>query len=66
MYFGEGPKPVDEILARAGWQDVTAVKNGDILNLPNNELSRPGPRLASGAQALFDFALAAVTQDNAA
>jgi len=66
MYFGEGPKPVDEILARAGWQDITAVKNGDILNLPNNELSRPGPRLASGAQALFDFALAAVTQDNAA
>ena len=66
MYFGEGPKPVDEILARAGWQEVTAVKNGDILNLPNNELSRPGPRLASGAQALFDFALAAVTQDNAA
>jgi len=66
MYFGEGPKPVDEILARAGWQDITAVKNGDILNLPNNELSRPGPRLASGAQALFDFVLAAVTQDNAA
>jgi len=66
MYFGEGPKPVDEILARAGWQDVTAVQNGDILNLPNNELSRPGPRLASGAQALFDFALSAVTQDNAA
>ena len=65
MYFSEGPKPVDEILARAGWQDVTAVKNADILNLPNNELSRPGPRLASGAQALFDFALAAVTQDNA-
>jgi len=66
MYFGEGPKPVDEILARAGWQDVTAVKNGDILNLPNNELSRPGPRLANGAQALFDFALAAIVQDNAA
>lgn len=66
MYFGDGPKPVDEILARAGWQDVTAVKNDDIFNLANNELSRPGPRLASGAQALFDFALAAVAQDNAA
>lgn len=65
MYFGEGPKPVDEILSRAGWQDVTAVKNGDILNLANNELSRPGPRLAEGAQALFDFVLATV-QDNAA
>ena len=65
MYFGEGPKPVDEILSRTGWQDVAAVKNGDILNLANNELSRPGPRLAEGAQALFDFVLATV-QDNAA
>ena len=66
MYFGEGPKPVDEILSRTGWQDVTAVKNGDILNLANNELSRPGPRLAEGAQALFDFVLASLAQDNAA
>lgn len=66
MYYGEGPTPVDEILSRTGWQDVTAVKNGDILNLANNELSRPGPRLAEGAQALFDFVLAAVAQDDAA
>jgi iron complex transport system substrate-binding protein len=55
MYFGEGQTPVDEILSRPGWQDVTAVKNGDILSLPNNELSRPGPRIADGATALFDF-----------
>ena len=66
MYFGEGPKPGEEILSRAGWQDVTAVKNGDILNLPNNELSRPGPRLADGAKALFDFVLAAVAKQDAA
>ena len=55
MYFGEGQTPEEEILARAGWQDVTAVKNGAILSLPNNELSRPGPRIADGAVALFDF-----------
>ena len=66
MYFGEGLTPVEEILARPGWQDVTAVKNGDILNLPNNELSRPGPRIAQGAQALFDFVKEIVTQDKAA
>ena len=35
------------------WQRI--VKNGDILNLPNNELSRPSPRLADGAQMLYDF-----------
>ena len=57
---------MEEILARPGWQDVTAVKNGDILNLPNNELSRPGPRIAQGAQALFDFVKEIVTQDKAA
>ncbi|MEZ4628637.1 MAG: hypothetical protein R2912_11335 [Eubacteriales bacterium] len=39
MYFGEGQTPVEEILSRPGWQDVTAVKNGDIFNLPNNELN---------------------------
>lgn len=66
MYFGEGQTPVEEILSRPGWQDVTAVKNGDILSLPNNELSRPGPRLADGAQMLFDFVMETITQDNAA
>lgn len=55
MYFGEGPTPEEEIASRAGWENVTAVKDGKILNLPNNELSRPGPRLADGAQALYDF-----------
>ena len=55
MYFGEGPTPEEEILSRAGWENVTAVKNGKILNLQNNELSRPAPRLADGAQMLFDF-----------
>jgi len=66
MYYGEGPTPEEEILSRAGWQDVTAVKEGAILNLPDNELSRPGPRLADGAQALFDFVLSAVETENAA
>ncbi|MBP6887951.1 MAG: ABC transporter substrate-binding protein [Oscillospiraceae bacterium] len=55
MYFGEGPTPDEEIVSRAGWENITAIKNGEILNLQNNELSRPGPRLADGAQALFDF-----------
>lgn len=55
MYFGEGPTPEEEILSRAGWENVTAVKNQAILNLQNNELSRPAPRLADGAQMLFDF-----------
>ena len=55
MYFGEGPTPEEEIMARPGWENVTAVQNQSILNLPNNELSRPAPRLAEGAQMLYDF-----------
>ena len=55
MYFGVGLTPTDEIMSRTSWQNVTAVQYGRILNLTNNELSRPGPRLAEGARALYDF-----------
>lgn len=55
MYYGEGPLPEEEIMARPGWENVTAVQNKAILNLQNNELSRPAPRLAEGAQMLFEF-----------
>ena len=55
MYFGEGPTPEEEIMSRPGWEEITAVKNGAILNLQNNELSRPCPRLKDGAQMLYDF-----------
>lgn len=55
MYYGEGPTPVEEILSRPGWENVTAVKNKAILNLQNNELTRPGPRLAEGAEMMYEF-----------
>ena len=43
MYYGEGPTPVEEILSRDGWADIAAVQNEAILNLPDNQLTRPGP-----------------------
>lgn len=55
MYFGEGPTPEEELLSRAGWENVTAIADDAILNLQNNELSRPVPRLADGAKLLYDF-----------
>lgn len=55
MYYGEGPKPEDEIASRAGWQDITAVKNGDVFNADNDEISRPGPRLTEAAESLYHF-----------
>ena len=55
MYYGEGPTPEEEICSRPGWEGLNAVKNNAILNISNNELTRPGPRLADGAKLLFDF-----------
>ena len=55
MYFGEGPTPEEEILSRKGWENIPAVKNKKILNLQNNELSRPAPRLADAARMLYDL-----------
>jgi len=57
MYWGEGPTPEEEIMSRPGWENITAVQNGAILNLQNNELSRPIPRLADGAKMLYDFVM---------
>jgi len=55
MYFGDGPTPIESILSRPGWENIAAVKNNAILNLGNDELSRPGPRLALGALMLYEF-----------
>jgi iron complex transport system substrate-binding protein len=55
MYFGEGPTPIESILSRPGWESITAIKNESILNLTEDELSRPGPRLAPGARMLYEF-----------
>lgn len=63
MYYGEGPTPVEEILGRPGWENISAVKNGAILNLADNELSRPAPRLADGAKLLFDFVMSVQETD---
>ena len=55
MYFGDGPTPIESILSRPGWENITAVRDEAILNLTEDELSRPGPRLADGARMLYEF-----------
>ena len=55
MYFGDGPTPIESILSRSGWENITAIKDEAILNLTEDELSRPGPRLADGARMLYEF-----------
>lgn len=55
MSSGEGDDPIEEILSRPGWDSVSAVQNKAILNLTDDSLTRPTPRLTDGARALFDF-----------
>ncbi len=55
MYWGEGPTPVEEIMGRAGWDQLKAVKNNQIFNADNNAITRPGPRLMEAVKALYEF-----------
>src|SRR5699024_6452831 len=44
--------PVGDDLARDAWQDREAVKNGQVIPLDTELISRPGPRLVEGAKTL--------------
>lgn len=55
MYFGEGPTPVEELLGRANWAELKAVKNNKVFNADGDAITRPGPRLVEAAQALYTF-----------
>ncbi len=56
MYYGEGPTPIEEILSRAGWQDMKAIRKHQVFNASDsNALSRPGPRLKDAATELYNF-----------
>ena len=51
--YGTEPSPTEEILLRTGWETVTAVQNGAVYYV-GDALTRPGPRLVEGTQALKD------------
>lgn len=55
IFYGssEEPAPSEEILARAGWQNVEAVKNKHVISVNNDTFSRPSPRLAEGIEELY-------------
>jgi iron complex transport system substrate-binding protein len=55
MFYGEGPKPEEEIMERKAWANVQAIKNKAIYNGDSDRLTRPGPRLAQGAEDLYQF-----------
>ena len=66
MYFGEGPKPDEEILSRKGWEDSAAVKSSDGYNADNDLITRPGPRLVDAANDFYNFLYGNEAADKAA
>ena len=53
MIFDEAD-PVQEIISRKGWEVVSAVENGNVFHTNADEITRPGPRLASAAEMLYE------------
>lgn len=43
-------KTYESILARPGYENITAIKNGDVYLLDGNIISRPGPRIVEGLE----------------
>lgn len=50
---GMGDTAAEEIMARPGWAEITAVKNGDVFTADSNAIARPGPRLKDAALELY-------------
>ncbi|WP_285768118.1 ABC transporter substrate-binding protein [Peribacillus sp. SI8-4] len=44
--------PVNEVIGRKGWQDVTAVKNAKVFDVHSDLVTRSGPRLIEGVEEL--------------
>lgn len=52
-YYVENPK--EGVLAREGWAEVPAVKNGNVFDVDNDTVTRPGPRLIEGVETLAEL-----------
>jgi iron complex transport system substrate-binding protein len=50
-----GGVTVQAVKARTGWDALSAVKNGQVFPFDDNLVSRPGPRLIDGLEALAAF-----------
>lgn len=55
LVTGMGETAVDEVMNRAGWEDMKAIKNGKVYNADSYAMTRPGPRLKEAAIDLYNF-----------
>lgn len=49
-YYVENPS--EQVLNRAGWGEVPAIKNEQVFDVENDMVTRPGPRLIDGVETL--------------
>ncbi|KMY53038.1 iron ABC transporter substrate-binding protein [Bacillus sp. FJAT-27231] len=47
-------QPVEEVLKRKGWENITAVKNKDVHDVQADLVNRTGPRLIEGVEELAE------------
>ncbi|HEY9577731.1 MAG TPA: ABC transporter substrate-binding protein [Pseudobacillus sp.] len=47
-------KPIEEVLNRKGWENMTAVKNKDVHDIHADLVNRTGPRLVEGVEELAE------------
>lgn len=52
-YYSENPK--EQVLSREGWKEVPAIKNGQVYDVDNDTVTRPGPRLIEGVETLAEI-----------
>ncbi|MBE5772166.1 MAG: ABC transporter substrate-binding protein [Clostridiales bacterium] len=55
LVTGMGETAVDEVMGRAGWENITAIKNGTVYNADSYAMTRPAPRLAEAVVNLYNF-----------
>lgn len=52
-YYIDNPR--DQVLSREGWNEVPAVKNEQVFDVDSDTVTRPGPRLIEGVEAIAEF-----------
>ena len=55
LVTGMGETAIDEVLGRAGWSDMNAIRNAEVYNADSYSMTRPGPRLKDAAVSLYNF-----------
>jgi len=55
LVTGMGETAVDEVLGRAGWEEMKAIKNKAVYNADSYAMTRPAPRLMEAVVDLYNF-----------